>query len=68
MPKEFLPQNLIVSFKKDKILFEMIGFGNSGILNLSNPDAGIHDTYYSLFAQKYYYAAEPGELFPGLKR
>jgi hypothetical protein len=65
MPKEVLPQNLIVSFKKDKILFEMIGFGKSGILNLSNPEKDIFDTYFSFFTKKYYYAAAPGETFPG---
>jgi hypothetical protein len=66
MPKEFLPKNLIVSFKNDKILFEMLTpFGNSGILNLSNPDKGIFDTYFSLFTIKYYYPVKPGELFPG---
>ena len=67
VPKEALPQNLIVSFKKDKILFEMIGLGNSGILNLANPEKGIFDTYFSLFTYKYYYAAEPGELYPGFE-
>lgn len=64
-PKEFMPQNLIVSFKDDKILFEMLGFGQSGILNLSNPDKGIFDTYFSFLAKKYYYSAESGEMFPG---
>jgi len=67
MPKEVLPQNLVVSFKDDKILFEMMGFGKSGILNLSNPEKGIFDTYFSLFTKKYYYAAESGELFPGFE-
>lgn len=66
IPTEALPQNLIVSFKKDKILFEMIGLGNSGIVNLANPDKGIYDTYYNFLGlQKYYYEAEPGEIFPG---
>lgn len=65
IPVEFLPQNLIVSFKQDKILFEMIGFGKSGIMNLSNPDKGIFDTYFSIFSKRYYYAAESGEIFPG---
>jgi hypothetical protein len=65
VPVEALPQNLIVSFKDDKILFEMIGFGKSGILNLSNPEEGIFDTYFSFFTKKYYYEAEAGELFPG---
>lgn len=67
IPKDFLPKNLVVSFKKDKILFEMTGIGNSGIINLSNPEAGIFDTYFSLVSYKYYYAAEPGEIFPGFE-
>lgn len=68
MPKEVLPKNLIVSFKDNKILFEMISsFGNSGILNLANPEKGIFDTYFSLFSLKYFYAVEPGEQFPGLE-
>jgi hypothetical protein len=68
LPKEILPKNLIVYFNKDKILFEMISpFGNSGILNLTNPEKGIYDTYLSLFTLKYYYAAEPGEILPGLE-
>jgi hypothetical protein len=66
LPKDVMPKNMIVSFKNDKILFEMVSpFGNSGIINLSNPDKDIFDTYFSLFTIKYYYAAEPGELFPG---
>jgi hypothetical protein len=64
---DFLPQDLIVSFKRDKILFEMIGLGNSGIVNLTNPEKGIYDTYFSLFVKKYYYAAAANEPFPGLE-
>ena len=67
VPKELLPQNLIVSFKNDKILFEMIGIGKSGIMNLSNPEKGINDTYFSFFTKRYFYAAEPGELYPGFE-
>lgn len=67
VPKEFLPQNLIVSFKEDKILSEMIGIGNSGVVNLANPDKGIFDTYYSFFTKKYFYAALPGEIYPGFE-
>ncbi|HCU20462.1 MAG: hypothetical protein A2X04_13635 [Bacteroidetes bacterium GWF2_41_9] len=68
VPKEVLPQTLVVYFKKDKLLFEMVSnFGNSGILNLTNPEDGIFDTYFSLFTIKYYYAAEEGELFPGFE-
>jgi hypothetical protein len=68
VPKEVLPKTLIVYFKKDKLLFEMVSpFGNSGIINLTNPDEGIFDTYFSLFTLKYYYAAAEGELFPGFE-
>jgi len=68
VPKEVLPQNLVVSFKKNKLLFEMVSsFGNSGIINLTNPEEGIFDTYFSLFTIKYYYAAVEGELFPGFE-
>ena len=68
MPKEVMPKNLVVAFKHDKILFEMISsFGNSGILNLANPEKGIFDTYFSLFTLKYYYAVQPGEQFPGFE-
>jgi len=68
MPKEILPKSLVVSFKDDKILFEMISpIGNSGILNLSNPKKGIFDTYFSLFTIKYYYAAKSDEIYPGFE-
>jgi hypothetical protein len=68
IPKEVLPKNLIVSFKDNKILFEMISpIGNSGIVNLSNPSEDIYDTYFSLLTIKYYYAAKKGEMYPGFE-
>lgn len=68
MPREVLPKDLVVSFKNDKILFEMISsFGNSGIINLTNPKKEIFDTYFSLFTLKYYYPVKPGEMFPGFE-
>lgn len=68
MPKDILPKTLVVSFKKDKILYEMsTPFGNSGIMNLSNPDEDIYDTYLSLFTIKLLYEARPGEIFPGFE-
>lgn len=68
MPIEIMPKNLIVSFKKNKILFEITSpIGNSGILNLANPDQGVYDTYLSLFSFRYYYAAESGEMHPGFE-
>ncbi len=66
VPLEFLPKNLTVTFKKDKILFELISsYGNSGITNLVNPETGIYDTYYSFLKRKYYYQAQADEIFPG---
>ena len=68
VPREVLPKNLVVSFKDDKILFEMISpIGNSGIVNLSNPEKDIYDTYFSLLTIKYYYAAQKGEIYPGFE-
>lgn len=66
-PKELLPRNLVVSFKEDKVLFEMTGLANSGIVNLSNPEKEIFDTYFSLPPLKLYYPCEPGELYPGFE-
>jgi len=66
VPREIMPRNLVVSFKDDKILFDISSpIGNSGILNLSNPDLGIFDTYISLLSWRYYYSAKPGETHPG---
>ena len=68
MPKEVMPKILVVSFKDDKILFDISApFGNSGILNLSNPEEGIFDTYISLLTWRYFYAAKPGEKHPGFE-
>lgn len=68
MTKEVMPKTMVVSFKNDKILLEMVSpFGNSGIINLANPEKGIFDTYFSVFTMRYYYAAKPGELYPGFE-
>jgi hypothetical protein len=68
LPKELMPRNLVVSFKNDNIIYELISpFGNSGITNLSNPSKEIHDTYLSLFTIRYFYASKPGELYPGFE-
>jgi hypothetical protein len=65
VPKEFLPKNLIISFNNDKILYDMSGLANSGIFNLTNPEKGIYDTYFSIPPIRYYYAGVQGELYPG---
>ncbi len=68
MPREILPKNLVVYFKDNKIMFEMITpIGNSGILNLSNPEKDIYDTYVSFFTLKYCYAANRDEIYPGFE-
>lgn len=68
LPKEVMPRNLVVSFKNNKILFDISApFGNSGILNLCNPEKGIYDTYISLLAWRYYYSASPDETPPGFE-
>lgn len=68
LPVEIMPKNLIVSFKANKILFEITSpIGNSGIFNLANPETGIYDTYFSMFAMNYFYTVEPGEQYPGFE-
>lgn len=60
------PKSLIVSFKNNKILFEILSpIGNQGIINLVNPEIQIYDTYINMVGLRYYYAASPGELHPG---
>ena len=64
--KDLMPKNLVVSFKNDKILFEILApIGNSGIINLVNPDLKLYDTYINMLGQRYYYPGTPGELHPG---
>lgn len=66
--KQYMPKTLIVSFKNDKMLFEIASpIGNSAILNLSNPKEKIFDTYISFFTLKYAYSASPGEVHPGFE-
>ncbi len=68
VPKEYMPRNLIVSFKDNKILFDISApFGNIGIYNLSNPEEDIYDTYISLLTLNYFYASKPGEINPGFE-
>jgi hypothetical protein len=66
MSNEFKPKTLVVSFKKEKILFEILSpIGNQGIINIVNPEKNIYDTYLNMFAARYYYSANQGEMHPG---
>jgi len=68
LSKDLLPRNLVISFKDNKILFEILApIGNSGIINLVNPEMKLYDTYVSVFGARYYYAGKPGELHPGFE-
>lgn len=68
MPRELMPKNLVVAFKNDKIIYELISpIGNSGITNLCNPSKEIYDTYLSLFTIRYFYPSKPGEIYPGFE-
>jgi hypothetical protein len=66
MSNDLKPRTLVVSFKKDKILFEILSpIGNQGITNLVNPESKIYDTYLNMVGIRYYYAGSPGEMHPG---
>ena len=66
MAKELKPHNLIVSFKDDKLLFEILSpVGNQGIMNINNPGSKIYDTYINMLGVRYYYPGTEGETDPG---
>jgi hypothetical protein len=67
IPVAYLPKNLVVSFKKDRTLFDIRSpFGNNGIANLSNPSQNVYDTYLNMLGMRAYYSAELDETPPGL--
>ena len=68
MADEFKPKTLVVSFKNDNILFEILSpIGNQGIVNIVNPEKKIYDTYINMIGVKYYYSGSPNERHPGFK-
>jgi len=63
---ELKPKTLVVSFKGDKILFEILSpLGNQGIVNIINPEKGVYDTYVNMLGTKLYYSGSPDEIYPG---
>lgn len=68
LSNDLKPRTLIVSFKNDKILFEILSpIGNQGIINLINPETKIYDTYINMIGLRFYYAGTPDELHPGFE-
>jgi hypothetical protein len=68
LSKDLMPKTLVVSFKNNKMLFEILSpIANSGITNLVNPEMKIYDTYINMLGMKYYYAGSPGEMHPGFE-
>lgn len=66
LPNDLKPKTLIVSFNKDKILFEISSpFGNQGITNISNPESNIYDTYINMLGVRQYYSGKRDEIHPG---
>ena len=66
MPAEFLPRELVIAFKDDKIFSELkTPFGNSGISSVTNPKENIYDTYLNMLSFKYFYEGTREEIQPG---
>ncbi len=66
MPLEFLPRELVIAFKDDKIFSELKApFGNSGISSVTNPKENIYDTYLNMLSFKYFYEGTQEEIQPG---
>jgi len=63
---DFKPKSLVVSFKSDKFLFEILSpVGKQGIINVVNPEKGIYDTYVNMLGTKLYYEGSAEEIHPG---
>jgi hypothetical protein len=66
LPMSLKPRSLVVSFKENKILFDIAApIGNAGISNLSNPKIQAYETYLTLFGSQYLYSCKQGEIPPG---
>jgi hypothetical protein len=66
LPLSLKPNTLVVSFKDNKILFDILTpVGNQGISNLSNPDINAYDIYVTMIYAKIVYSCKPGEVPPG---
>jgi hypothetical protein len=66
LSNDLKPKTLVVSFNKDKILFEItVPIANQGIINITNPEMNIYDTYINMLGIRYYYSGTAGELHPG---
>jgi hypothetical protein len=49
LSNELKPKSLVVSFNKDKILFEItVPIANQGIINIINPETSVYDTYINM--------------------
>jgi hypothetical protein len=66
LSNDLKPKTLVVSFNKDKILFEItVPIANQGIINVVNPERNIYDTYINMLGVRYYYPGHEGETHPG---
>lgn len=62
---DYKPKSLIVSFKDDKILFDISApIANAGISNLSNPEIDAYEIYVNMLG-RYSFTCIPGEIPPG---
>lgn len=63
---EFLPKELVVSFRNDLFSTRLRApFGNSGLTTVINPKEGIYDTYLNILSFKYSYEGTQQEMQPG---
>lgn len=67
LPVELMPNTMVVKFKSDKTLMEIITpIGNYGITNIIDPEANTLTTYINFLGFKYYYLGELGTDVPGI--
>lgn len=67
LPDDLMPDNMIVKFKNDKILMEIMSpIGNNGVYNIIDPEQKQISTFFRIMGMKYYYVGTTEEVSPGI--
>ncbi len=67
LPDDLMPDNMVVKFKNNKILMEIISpIGNNGVYNIIDPENKEIRTFFRVMGMKYYYMGTTNEIPPGI--
>lgn len=67
LPDDLMPDNMVVKFKNNKILMEIMSpIGNNGVYNIIDPENKEIRTFFRVMGMKYYYMGTTDEIPPGI--